>query len=69
MAGKGKMIDPVCGMEVGADTQYKAGFQGQTYYFCNEADRKEFQDRPEVYARKMQQDQYGRAPEKNDPNA
>lgn len=25
-----KLIDPVCGMEVNEDTQYKTGFKGET---------------------------------------
>lgn len=47
-----KLIDPVCGMKVNADTKYKAGYHGETYYFCNEEDKKMFQHRPAAYAHK-----------------
>lgn len=57
-----KMKDPVCGMEVPADSQFRAGYKGQTYYFCNEEDKKEFQDRPEVYVRKVSAEASGGKP-------
>ncbi len=38
----------VCGMNV--DSKFKVDYKGQTYYFCSENDRKEFQKRPQVYA-------------------
>ncbi len=66
---KQKQIDPVCGMEVGDDTPYKAGYQGETYFFCNEEDKKTFQERPGVYVRRMELGETGGAPRKNDPNA
>jgi YHS domain-containing protein len=49
-ATKNKAHCLVCGMEVGRDSKYKADYKGQTYYFCNENDKKEFQKRPQVYA-------------------
>ncbi|MEW5895404.1 MAG: YHS domain-containing protein [Candidatus Omnitrophota bacterium] len=58
MAAKQKMVDPVCGMKVGEDTPYKAGFHGKTYYFCNEDDKHIFQERPEVYARRAEKGEF-----------
>jgi YHS domain-containing protein len=43
--------DPVCNMEV--DEQSAAGrsqYQGQTYYFCTESCKNEFDQNPEMYA-------------------
>ena len=43
--------DPVCNMEV--DEQSAAGrsqYQGQTYYFCTESCKNEFEQNPEMYA-------------------
>lgn len=54
MPSKGKTIDPVCGEEVDPNTEFRAGFKGETYNFCSEKDKKEFQGHPEVYIRKMQ---------------
>ena len=42
--------DPVCNMEV--DEQSAAGrsqYQGQTYYFCTESCKSEFEQNPEMY--------------------
>lgn len=35
-------VDPVCGMTVRKDKALHATVDGQDYYFCNEACRKEF---------------------------
>jgi P-type Cu+ transporter len=43
-------IDPVCGMEVEADTA--AGsfeFRGTTYYFCSRGCLEDFREDPEAY--------------------
>ena len=43
--------DPVCNMEI--DEQSAAGqsqYQGQTYYFCTESCKDEFDQNPEQYA-------------------
>lgn len=43
--------DPVCNMEI--DEQSAAGrsqYQGQTYYFCTESCKEEFDRNPEQYA-------------------
>jgi Cu+-exporting ATPase len=43
-------IDPVCGMEVDdKTTKERATHQGQTYYFCSNDCRDEFQASPEDY--------------------
>lgn len=42
--------DPVCGMKVNKDeTQYTAEYEGETYYFCMEADKVAFLENPEKY--------------------
>ncbi len=50
-ATKNKVITcSVCGMELGKDSKHKADYREQTYYFCSESDKKEFEKRPHVYA-------------------
>jgi len=66
---KNKAIDPVCGKEVDTNTPYRAGYQGETFYFCSEGDKEEFQDRPSTFARKARMGMPGNTPPKNDPNA
>ncbi|HSE32281.1 MAG TPA: YHS domain-containing protein [Pyrinomonadaceae bacterium] len=44
--------DPVCGMEV--EEQSAAGrsnYQGQSYYFCSENCKRQFDQNPQQYAR------------------
>ena len=44
--------DPVCNMEI--DEQSAAGrsqYQGQTYYFCTQSCKDEFDENPEQYAK------------------
>jgi YHS domain-containing protein len=43
-------VDPVCGMEVGAEATEKATYHGKTYFFCSRADREKFLSDPEKYA-------------------
>jgi YHS domain-containing protein len=52
MAKKEKIKCPVCGMDVDQDSQFKASHADETYYFCSEEDKKEFQDHPSKYVRK-----------------
>ena len=52
---KNKAIDPVCGMEVDTKSEFHAVHQGQTFYFCSQADRIEFQKHPEKYMLKEPQ--------------
>ncbi len=50
-ATKSKVINcSVCGMELGKDSEHKAYYKEQTYYFCSDSDKKEFEKRPHVYA-------------------
>lgn len=51
-ATKVKASCSVCGMDVepGSGSKFKAEYKGQTYYFCSDSDKKEFQKRPQVYA-------------------
>jgi YHS domain-containing protein len=48
-----KFKDPVCGMEVTEDTQWKIEHQNNIYYFCSETCLKEFQTNPEKYTSTM----------------
>ena len=44
------VIDPVCGMKVDPNkTDFKASYQGDDYYFCAEACRREFVKNPQRY--------------------
>lgn len=46
----GKAIDPVCKMEVDpATAPAKTEYKGQTYYFCCEPCKEEFEKDPEKY--------------------
>jgi YHS domain-containing protein len=43
-------IDPVCGMKVDPNTtDIMTTYEGQEYYFCAEACRREFEDNPKRY--------------------
>ena len=47
---KGKVIDPVCGMEVGlGNADIVATVDGKTYYFCAEACRRTFEHNPQKF--------------------
>lgn len=43
-------IDPVCGMEVSEDTEFKVEYAGKVYYFCSPGCKAEFEANPERYA-------------------
>lgn len=44
-------VDPVCKMTVDPDTaQYRADYDGQTYYFCAAGCQRAFEQEPEKYA-------------------
>jgi Cu+-exporting ATPase len=53
-AAKNKITCPVCGMDVDKDSEFKAGHGGETYYFCSEEDKKEFQQHPAKYLKKQE---------------
>ena len=44
-----KVKDPVCGMEVDESTEFKSHHMGETYYFCSDNCRKEFEKAPHKY--------------------
>ncbi len=44
-----KTHDPVCGMEVSTDSQWKYRWEGQTWYFCSETCEQKFRQHPEAY--------------------
>lgn len=49
---KENMTCPVCGMDVDENSEFKAGHGNETYYFCSEEDKKEFQSHPAKYLKK-----------------
>lgn len=42
--------DPVCGMDVEADTPYQATHEGSRYYFCSDDCKEAFEKAPYQYA-------------------
>jgi Cu+-exporting ATPase len=48
----GKVVDPVCGMEVDPKTALSATYKGQTYYFCSADEKAKFEKEPEKYVKK-----------------
>jgi Cu+-exporting ATPase len=48
----GKVVDPVCGMEVDPKTAASATYKGQTYYFCSADEKAKFEKDPERYVKK-----------------
>ncbi len=44
-------IDPVCGMEVGEETEFKVEHMGKTYYFCSLHCKAQFEANPEKYVK------------------
>ncbi|HLA09782.1 MAG TPA: YHS domain-containing protein [Pyrinomonadaceae bacterium] len=54
--------DPVCNMEI--DEQTAAGrsqYDGQTYYFCSQSCKSEFDQNPQQYAKQREQGAGGSA--------
>jgi len=45
-------IDPVCGMEVGEETEFKVEYDGKVYYFCSPHCKAQFEANPEKYIKK-----------------
>jgi len=43
------VIDPVCGMEVTAESEWTAEYEGVTFYFCSEGCRDKFIEEPGKY--------------------
>ena len=48
-SARGKAIDPVCGMRVGADTQHRSTYEGREYLFCSARCRERFHAEPAKY--------------------
>lgn len=48
----GRVVDPVCGMDVDSTSAYSATHNGKTYSFCSEEDKAKFQKNPERYVPK-----------------
>ena len=48
-------------MEVKQDSKFEADYKGHTYYFCSSKDKKEFQNRPQVYAGILRVSKAGKA--------
>lgn len=44
-------IDPVCGMEVSEETEFKVEYGGKTYYFCSPHCKAQFEANPEKYVK------------------
>ena len=52
----GKVRDVVCGMDI--DPRYaeaKLNYQGQTFHFCSQGCKEEFDRKPEEYSKKKAQ--------------
>jgi YHS domain-containing protein len=60
-ATKNKANCPVCGADVKQDTKFRADYKGKTYYLCSSKDKKEFENRPQVYAGILRVSKTGRA--------
>ncbi|MBN1460837.1 MAG: YHS domain-containing protein [Armatimonadetes bacterium] len=50
------MVDPVCGMEVTAESEWKADYEGKTYYFCSQTCMDQFMADPMKYVQAMAQE-------------
>ncbi len=47
----GKKIDPVCGMTVNDDSEFKSDYQGKEYYFCCSHCKEKFDLNPLKFTR------------------
>jgi YHS domain-containing protein len=52
----GKVMDPVCGMEVDAGTALSSTYKGKTYHFCSPEDKAKFEKNPEQYLKYVKKD-------------
>ena len=43
--------DPVCGMFIDPADALRLEYHGKTYYFCSRVCKREFEDRPDEYAK------------------
>jgi Cu+-exporting ATPase len=44
------MRDPVCGMQVDENAPFRSEYRNQTYFFCTEGCKREFDAEPERYS-------------------
>lgn len=44
--------DPVCGMKVSRNSEWKSVYAGKAYYFCNKEDKATFDKNPESFLKK-----------------
>ncbi|HEX2225278.1 MAG TPA: YHS domain-containing protein [Thermoanaerobaculia bacterium] len=44
--------DPVCGMKVSRNSEWKSVYAGKAYYFCNQEDKAAFDKNPESFLKK-----------------
>lgn len=42
--------DPVCGMNIGENSQLQSAYAGKTYHFCSASCKAKFDQAPERYA-------------------
>jgi YHS domain-containing protein len=54
--------DPISGEKVTPESPFSVEYSGMTYFFSTEEDMIEFQQRPDVYARRLSRGQIGKAP-------
>ncbi len=48
-------VDPVCNMDLTAEHgKFAYDFEEETYYFCSELCKREFEARPQKYAKKKE---------------
>jgi len=45
-SGSSQLIDPVCGMTVDSGSPFRAQYQGQSYVFCSEDCKRQFDSDP-----------------------
>jgi Cu+-exporting ATPase len=53
------LVDPVCGMEVTAESEWTAEYEGVTFYFCSEGCRDKFIEEPGKYLEAMGEEVIG----------
>jgi Cu+-exporting ATPase len=44
-----QLTDPVCGMDVAADSAHQSTYENVTYHFCSEGCRKKFESNPSQF--------------------
>jgi YHS domain-containing protein len=55
--------DPVCQMQIDAgDVMYTSEYRGETYYFCSETCKAEFDSDPGAFSGRLAEARYGDLP-------